>query len=191
MNTKNNQRAQLTRCKIKEVFIELLGTKAINQITVQELCKKTGINRTTFYAHYDDVYDLMRKIELEKCEELKILLEIPEDKDPASFCDITELEISKQEINEVLSVHNLEKLCSFIAKNSSFYRIYFNDFNIKYINQYFPSLHRPDMFSHTRTRYQLEFLQNGISGVIRTWLNAELKESPEEMARILKDCIVN
>lgn len=189
MNTKNNQRAQLTRHKIKEIFIDLLGTKDINQITVQELCKKADINRTTFYSHYNDVYDLMKKIEIEKCEEIKTLFEIPEDKDLSAATNITELEISKNEINELLSIHNLEKLCLFIAENSRFYRIYLNDFSIKYINQCFPSLHHPESFSHAKTRYQLEFLQNGMTGVIRLWLNSDLKEPPVEMAKMLKECI--
>ena len=44
------------------MFVQLVQTKEINQISVTEICKKANINRSTFYANYLDVYDLADKI---------------------------------------------------------------------------------------------------------------------------------
>lgn len=43
-------------------FIHLLRKKPIDQISITELCKKAGVNRSTFYAHYLDIYDLMDQV---------------------------------------------------------------------------------------------------------------------------------
>lgn len=62
MNTKGNQRFVQTRQKIKGVFLELLREKKIGEITVSEICRRADIHRTTFYGHFDDVYDLMQNM---------------------------------------------------------------------------------------------------------------------------------
>ena len=68
MNTKNNKRKRESVEKIEKAFINLLQTKEINQISVTEICKETGLNRSTFYASFIDIYDLADKLK-EKLEE--------------------------------------------------------------------------------------------------------------------------
>ena len=63
-------RAQLTTACIRQAFTMLLEEKPIQRISVTELCRKAGVNRSTFYAHYQDIYDLLDKIEEEMLEEL-------------------------------------------------------------------------------------------------------------------------
>ncbi|MDO4648828.1 MAG: TetR/AcrR family transcriptional regulator C-terminal domain-containing protein [Eubacteriales bacterium] len=48
---------------VRRIFLELLAEKPIRKISVTEICTKAGINRTTFYKHYLDVYDLMDQTE--------------------------------------------------------------------------------------------------------------------------------
>ena len=62
MNTKNNKRRQASKESIEKAFLQLLQTKEISQITVSDLCKKTELNRSTFYANYLDIYDLADQI---------------------------------------------------------------------------------------------------------------------------------
>ena len=47
---------------IKETFIALYREKDIPHISVRELCEKAGINRSTFYTYYMDIYDLHEKL---------------------------------------------------------------------------------------------------------------------------------
>lgn len=60
---KENQRVRLTRMLLKQRLQELLKTKPIGRISVKELCEAAGVNRSTFYQHYPDVYALLEEIE--------------------------------------------------------------------------------------------------------------------------------
>ena len=42
-----------------EAFLELLEEKDFAYITVKEICEKAGVNRSTFYLHYETVNDLL------------------------------------------------------------------------------------------------------------------------------------
>lgn len=55
MNTPNNKRGQETVQKIEEAFVTLLQEKLLHEVEVSELCELAQINRSTFYAHYNDV----------------------------------------------------------------------------------------------------------------------------------------
>ena len=61
MNVKNNRRRKASQEKIEKAFIELLQTREIKEITVSDIIKITGLNRSTFYANYVDVYDINGK----------------------------------------------------------------------------------------------------------------------------------
>ena len=67
-------RAEYTKKIIEDAFLDLLREKPFTQITVTELVKKAGINRTTFYKHYLDVPDLLGKIEDQLLVGLKTLV---------------------------------------------------------------------------------------------------------------------
>lgn len=67
MKVKNlNKSSYKTRKLIKNTFAELLKEKKeLNKITVSELSKRADINRSTFYTHYDDIYDVAEDFETE------------------------------------------------------------------------------------------------------------------------------
>lgn len=62
-------RVQYTREKLRQAVLELLQEKAIDRITVKELCDKAGLNRGTFYLHYESPAALLADIETRFMEE--------------------------------------------------------------------------------------------------------------------------
>ena len=62
MNTKNNRRRRASVEKIEKAFVELLQEKELKEISVAEICKMTGLNRSTFYANFLDIYDFADKL---------------------------------------------------------------------------------------------------------------------------------
>lgn len=54
-----------TEKAIKNAFMELRSKKELEKITVKELCQLACINKSTFYSHYGDIYELSDAIETE------------------------------------------------------------------------------------------------------------------------------
>jgi len=55
---KEDRRVRKTKKALREGLAELLTQKSIQKITVRELTDKVDIHRSTFYANYEDIYDL-------------------------------------------------------------------------------------------------------------------------------------
>ena len=54
------------------IFLQLIQTKNVENISVSEICKKANLNRSTFYANYIDIYDLVEKVRVRMiCEFFK------------------------------------------------------------------------------------------------------------------------
>lgn len=63
MNKKQPETTMKTKQTIKDAFWELYKEKKIEKITVKDITTKAGYNRTTFYAYFIDVYDVLDQIE--------------------------------------------------------------------------------------------------------------------------------
>ena len=59
-----------TRETIKTAFLELLDEIPYSQITVKKLVEKCGINRNSFYYHFEDIPSLMEEIIREQFDEI-------------------------------------------------------------------------------------------------------------------------
>lgn len=73
--TKNDHRTRVTKAMIRKAFTTILRNKPIQNISIKELCEMAQINRSTFYLHYTDIYDLLNQIEEEMFEGIKTALE--------------------------------------------------------------------------------------------------------------------
>lgn len=60
---KNDLRSIKTRRAINSAFIELIEKMGFSKINVRMIIERAEINRSTFYLHYLDKYDLLEKFE--------------------------------------------------------------------------------------------------------------------------------
>lgn len=60
---KQDLRVAVTKKMIQDALIRLLESKPIDKIKVNELCAASGVNRATFYRHYETLQDILREIE--------------------------------------------------------------------------------------------------------------------------------
>lgn len=75
MDKELDQRVRMTKLMLRRGLIGLLEQKQLKDISVTELCRQSGINRGTFYAHYTDIDDLHRSIEEEVFAEIQKTLD--------------------------------------------------------------------------------------------------------------------
>ncbi|AMG62224.1 TetR/AcrR family transcriptional regulator [Staphylococcus lugdunensis] len=59
---KQDLRVQKTHQALMTAFHQLLKTKTFEQITIQDLCHKANIRRSTFYRHFNDKYHLLNHV---------------------------------------------------------------------------------------------------------------------------------
>jgi len=166
MNVKNNKRRKESQEKIAKAFVELLQTREIKDITVSDLIKMTGLNRSTFYANYMDIFDLADKVRTE--------LET----------DFSNLFANYDYFNERSGALMMFR---HIKENQLFYKTYFKlCYDDKHlISTYDPKRAEQEHIS-ANLKYHIEFFRNGLNAIIKLWLAGGCRESPEEMAEVLK-----
>ena len=165
MNKKNNKRRRESISKIEKVFVELLQQRELNQITVSDICKITQLNRSTFYANFLDIYDLADKLrgKLER-----------------DFSQLFQNTDSREQ-------HGALKMFTHIKENQIFYKTYFKLGYDKQHTVMIYDIKRAEAdFNNKNIKYHIEFFRSGINAIIKLWLNSGCKESPEEMAEIIK-----
>lgn len=59
-----------TKKAIKETFVSLLDERPLNRITVKDIVETCGINRNSFYYHFEDLPALLEEIIAEQVQEL-------------------------------------------------------------------------------------------------------------------------
>ncbi len=80
-------RIEKTKNAITNTFLELRSKKPLEKITIRELCERAKINKSTFYSHYKDIYDLSDQLETEVVTSVIESMQHPEKlfEDPAAF----------------------------------------------------------------------------------------------------------
>ena len=175
MNIKENQRFQQTHTQIMDTLIHLLKEKDLKQISVSEICREVHINRSTFYEHFVDVYDLMQKIEKDMSKELK-------------DCYQQGMMVSNKEA--------FLNLFCYVRKKKKFYSVYLGQGNMLPITgELLGADFQRDgatlaeirwITSQVQLDYHLDFFRAGINAIIRHWLDRDCAESPDELYDILE-----
>lgn len=63
MKKKESRKVRQTRQLLEGALVELLDEKPLHKISVRELCGRADVNRSTFYAHYRDLFQLTEELE--------------------------------------------------------------------------------------------------------------------------------
>ncbi|MDF2936801.1 MAG: transcriptional regulator, TetR family [Paenibacillaceae bacterium] len=174
---KLDRKTRYTRMVLQDSLMELMRDKPINKITIKELCEKADLNRTTFYAHYTDQYDLLRKI--------------GDDSLAWAKAAATEL-IAKTEAHETKKV--LEGICHYFAQNSKYLQVLMSergdlDFQKELLTLIYQECGINSMAETSGEKAELyfRFVVMGCVGLIQHWLKTGLKQTPEEIAEIIYD----
>lgn len=72
-----NRRNTNTKSAIKSGFVKTLKEKGMEHLTVRDITKQSHINRSTFYLHYSDKYDLLEKLFSEYTIEVREIFDEP------------------------------------------------------------------------------------------------------------------
>jgi len=177
MNIVKNNRYKFTEEQIEKALFYLLKHKEFDSISIVDICKIANINRSSFYAHYEDVNDLMIKVEQNLSNEIKHI-----------FFNNNELNFSKESFIAYFS--HMQKYKDFYSAYLGHQDASNNGFT--FITEILPQI--PSMFkileknySKDELYYHMTFFGAGITGITKHWLKNNCQETPEQMAGIIQN----
>ncbi len=92
-----------TKQMIRTAFLQLLEERTLNKITVRDITDRCGINRNTFYYHYQDIPALLEEICSDEVE--RIVREYPSIQSLEDCLD-TALQFAMQNRRAILHIYN-------------------------------------------------------------------------------------
>lgn len=182
---KTDQRIRLTHMLLRKALTELLQQKPLQSITVKELCAAAGLNRSTFYAHYTDLNDLLGQMETEMMDTFRaalhpLLTQSPAELSPvqittgifqclkenADLCAITLGPYGDKKF--ALRLLGMARECSLNT-----YAVYFEGASPEQIDYYF------------------SFVSAGCIGLLEKWLNSGMQAEPARIAQVADSIMRN
>lgn len=167
MNTPNNRRRRESQQRIEEAFTALLAEKELNRISVTDICAMAGVNRTTFYANYTDVYALAEAVK----EGLKREV----------------LSLYPDELQSRESSFDFLRLLRHIKENQLLYKTYFRLATDDDVTTFgYDRVASERYYGNRHISYHIAFFSSGLNAVIKQWLSGGCRETPEEIDSIIK-----
>lgn len=179
-----------TACLMNEALILLLEKKDYSFITVKEICEKAGVNRSTFYLHYQNVDDL-----LSECIEYvgsKIQKKFND-----KIMDKGIIRTSKLQDLVLITPNYLLPYLEFLKENKAIYKIAYSQPNVfkekTVVNHLYKNIFEPilDRFSVPKTeqKYMLSFYLSGLGAIMIDWIKNDCKEDPMIIIDIIMKCL--
>ncbi|MTV19444.1 TetR/AcrR family transcriptional regulator [Staphylococcus delphini] len=168
------------RQHIIAMMLELLNEKQFNAITIQMICERAEINRSTFYRYFEDKYDLLYHVSLEISESVDNYAH-SEAQRPFFYNMLTFMAENKKLFKNIMTTDNrvdifgdLVKLVSRMMRDDAEQNVENNDPLIRQIRE----AEHPILMS--------DFYSSGLIEVLKQWLENDYQIDVEEMATTLE-----
>lgn len=179
-----DRRVKRTKTLLQKTLVELMLEKKVSQISVKELTQRADVNRSTFYLHYLDIYDMLEQMENEFVGRVQGFFcdyfnPLPNSPPITLFLQISQwLERDKEYYVKLLrgtaAAQLLEKL-----------RVQIVDEFLHILYTIFQEENSLDL----RTR--VNFIVSGTIGVLHMWVTEENTGSLLELSRTIEDLLEN
>ncbi|MBQ9031436.1 MAG: TetR/AcrR family transcriptional regulator C-terminal domain-containing protein [Parasporobacterium sp.] len=177
MMKNEDTRVQFTKKILKDALLKLLKTKPITRVTIKELCEEAGLNRGTFYLHYNEPNDLLREIEEEFVQEkMSFFNPYMKNDNPDQLAMLFGAILQNHELSLILFGHNGAPQFTERIKKLVRPRI------LEDWQREFPTYHPDDL------EFVYDFVFSGAMKLILNWIADSGNISAEEFAHRL-DCL--
>ncbi len=189
---KNESKYFSTAVKMDEALISLLEKKEFAYITVKEICETAGVNRSTFYLHYDNTSDLLKEATQHILD--RFLSYFTLDKD-----SITQ-RYSQAERKDLMFItpEYLTPYLTFIKDNQRLFKTAVRELGPMGFDKVYqrmftyifdPILGRFNFPENTRT-YVMKFYLSGITAIAMEWIASDCADSIDTIVGVITECIL-
>lgn len=181
-----------TAAKMDEAFLALLEKKDFAYITVKEICAAAGVNRSTFYLHYETIGDLLAESMEHMNRQFLDYMAYDAEAFMAKLhtCPMEELYLLTPEyltpyLNYIKEHRRLFRTATenaaVLGLNSSYNRMFRHVFT--------PILERYGVPQQDRA-YLMAFYIQGLMAILTEWLKGDCADSIEHILAIIRRCIM-
>ena len=189
---KNESKYFNTAIKMDEALITLLEKKDFEYVTIKEICNTAGVNRSTFYLHYENTSDLLKETTRYIIDKHLAYYEIDKTRISLQF------ETCKRE--ELLFITNeyLEPYLTFIKDNQRLFKVSIKQFNSLNMNEVYskmfdhifsPILERFRVPEKERA-YVMKFYLTGVFAIVMEWLDKNCSDDMATVIKVIMDCVM-
>ena len=191
--TRSESKYYATAARMDEAFLKLLEEKDLAYITVKEICEKAGVNRSTFYLHYETVSDLLA--ESARYIIGKLIANMPQD--TAEFFE--KLQTRPLEELHLITPEYLTPYLNFVKEHSCIFRTAVEHSSVLGMDDVYLALNHHvftpilDRFHvpPSEQKYMMPFYIHGLMGIVNEWLKEDCKDSVEHIISVMRICIAN
>ena len=189
---KNESKYFNTAVKMDEALITLLEKKDFEYITVKEICDTAGVNRSTFYLHYENTSDLLKETTRYIIDKHLAYYEIDQKRISLQF------ETCKREELLFITDEYLEPYLTFIKDNQRLFKVsikLFNSFNMNEVyGRMFEHIFNPILerfhVPEKERAYVMKFYLTGVFAIVMEWLDRNCSDDMETVTRVITDCVM-
>lgn len=178
-----------TACLMDEALILLLEKKEFEYITVKEICIKAGVNRSTFYLHYENTNELLEETMENIIQKFQTYYPNQSFSNKMKSDNLQDLYfITPEYLKPYLQfIKDHKKLFMVYSKNSNLFKAE-DTYNKMFKSIFFPILDKFNVPVNER-KYTMVFYVNGIIAIIKEWVINDCKEDIDFLITIMKKCI--
>jgi AcrR family transcriptional regulator len=189
---KNESKYFNTAIKMDEALLSLLEKKDFEYITIKEICDSAGVNRSTFYLHYENTYDLLKETTQYILDKHWACYSIDKKDIVFNFesCDRTELIFITRKY--------LVPYLTFIKNNCRIFKLTIRQFRLMNMDEVYvkmfehifkPVLERFDVPLKERA-YVIKFYLMGVFAIVMEWLDKDCREDMDFIIKVINDCVL-
>lgn len=189
---KNESKYFNTAIRMDEALITLLEKKDFEYITVKQICETAGVNRSTFYLHYDNTTDLLRETTRYIIDKHLAYYEIDKQRISLQF------KTCKREELLFVTDEYLTPYLTFIKDNQRLFKISIKQFHSMHMDEVYDRMFE-HIFSPILSRfcvpeaehtYVIKFYLTGIFAIIMEWINNSCSEDLKTVINIIINCVM-
>lgn len=180
MMNRENQRVRLTKRLLRESMLELLKEKSLEKISVKELCERAEINRSTFYTHYCDVFEIYKELETELISSLnEYIRQTMQDERHSGAAETDAVQLMLEYIRDHAVLYQVLFFGDRIDSAQSTYVKAQREI-IGQLMKLYPAM------DPARQEYVFQFCVQGGNGIILHWLKSGFDVDPAELAGMIR-----
>ena len=189
--TRSESKYFATAARMDEALFHLLEEKDFAYITVKEICERAGVNRSTFYLHYETVNDLLSESTRYIID--KLIENMPQD--TAEFFE--KMQTRPLEELHLITPEYLSPYLNFIKDHRRIFRTALEQSSVLGLEDAYFALNR-HVFAPILNRFQvpssgqkyiMPFYIHGLMAIINEWLKENCRDSVEQLISVIQLCI--